>query len=165
MAKPNINNVKTASRRKLHFDDLDQLLADAEAVTESSTATGNWTPAQIIHHVAFGIKMLNHGIDLKVPLPMKIFGRTMKAFGLHVKPIKPGINPPAAIAAAFAPPADVTLEEAKRILREEVAFAEENGMNHPSPLFGRMSPADCVQMNCRHAEMHFGFIQQPMVAG
>lgn len=158
MTQPPVN-VKTATRRTLHFDNLDQLLAEAEAFTDAATVTGNWTPAQIIHHVAFGIKMLNHGIDLKVPLPMKLFGRTMKMFGMHTKPMKPGINPPAKIAAAFAPPQDVTLEQAKQFLREEVGFANENGMNHPSPLFGQMSPQDCIQMNCRHAEMHFGFIQ------
>ncbi len=152
-------NVKKAERRELHFESLDEVLADAEAVTPHATATGNWTPPQIIDHVAFGIHMLNHGIDLKIPLPMKLFGRTLKAFGQHIAPMKPGIKPPAKIAAAFAPSSDITLEQAKQKLRDEIAYANQHGMHHPSPLFGKLTPEECVQMNCRHAEMHFGFIK------
>ncbi|MEM9915968.1 MAG: DUF1569 domain-containing protein [Planctomycetota bacterium] len=152
-------NVKQAERRELHFDTLDEVLADAEAVTDSSTATGNWTPPQIIDHVAFGVHMLNHGIDLKIPLPMKLLGRIMKKFGMHTKPMNPGIKPPAKVAAAFAPDPDITLEQAKQKLRDEVAYANEHGMHHPSPLFGQMTPEECIQMNCRHAELHFSFIR------
>lgn len=152
-------NVKTADRRELHFATLDEVLADAEAVTDQCTATGNWTPPQIIDHVAFGVHMLNHGIDLKIPLPMKFLGRTLKLFGMHTKSMKPGIKPPAKVAAAFAPPPDITLDEAKQKLRAEVAYANEHGMHHPSPLFGKMTPQECIEMNCRHAELHFGFVQ------
>lgn len=152
-------NVKTAARRELHYDTLDEVLADANAVTEQTTATGNWTPPQIIDHVAFGVHMLNHGVDLKIPLPMKLFGRTLKLFGMHTKPMRPGIKPPAKIASVFAPPPDITLDAAKQKLRDEVAYANEHGMHHPSPLFGQLTPDECIQINCRHAELHFGFLK------
>ncbi|MEO0514718.1 MAG: DUF1569 domain-containing protein [Planctomycetota bacterium] len=152
-------NVKKAERRELHFETLDEVLVDAEAVTDQATATGNWTPPQIIDHVAFGVHMLNHGADFKVPLPMKMFGRVLKVFGAHTKPMKPGINPPAKVAAVFAPSPDITLEAAKQKLRDEVTYANQHGMHHPSPLFGKLTPEECIQMNCRHAEMHFGFIK------
>jgi len=152
-------NVKTAVRRELYFDSLDEVLADAESVTDQATATGNWTPPQIIDHVAFGLHVLNHGADFKLPAPFRWFGRVMKMLGTHTKPMKPGINPPAKIAAAFAPSPDITLEAAKQKLRDEIAYANQHGMHHPSPLFGQMTPDECIQMNCRHAEMHFGFIQ------
>ncbi|MEM1110124.1 MAG: DUF1569 domain-containing protein [Planctomycetota bacterium] len=151
-------DVKKAKRREIHFDTLDDALADAEAMTEQHTATGNWTPAQNIWHVAFAIGMLNRGVDLKVPVPMKIFGRVLKLFGAHLKPINPGIKPPAKVAKFFEPPADVSLEDAKQKMRDEVAYANKHGMNHPSPLFGRLTPDDAVKLNCRHAELHFGFI-------
>ncbi|MBB6428656.1 DUF1569 domain-containing protein [Algisphaera agarilytica] len=151
-------DVKQADRRELHFDSLDEVLAEAQTFTEQSTSTGNWSPAQNIYHVAFAIGMLNHGVDLKIPLPMKLFGRTLKLFGAHVKPFNPGIKPPQKVADAFAPPADVTLADAVQKLRDEVAYANEHGMNHPSPLFGKLTPDEAIKLNCRHAELHFGFI-------
>ncbi|MEO1235613.1 MAG: DUF1569 domain-containing protein [Planctomycetota bacterium] len=152
-------NTKQADHRKLHFETLDEVFAEADRVTSAPhRVTGNWTAAQIVHHVAFTIGMNNRGIDLTIPLPMRVFGRTLKLFGLHVKPINPGIRPPAKVAAAFAPPPDVTLDAALQKLRDEVAYAKEHGMHFPSPLFGKLKPNDAVKVHCRHAELHFGFI-------
>jgi len=156
-------NVKKADRRTLKFSNLDDLLADAEAVTRGGThdapATGNWSAAQNIYHVAFTIGMANRGSDIKIPLPMKFVGRTLKLLGAHAKSINPGINPPAKVAAAFAPPQDVAVDAAMQKLRDEIAYAKEHGMKFPSPLFGKLTHDQWVQMHCRHAELHFGFIQ------
>lgn len=156
-------NVKTADRRKLHFASLDDILADAEAITAAGTVdppvTGNWTAAQNIYHVAFTVEMSNRGFDFSIPLPMKLIGRTLKLFGMHKKPINPGINPPPKVAAAFAPPDEVSVGDALQKLRDEIAYAKEHGMTFPSPLFGKLSNDDWVQTHCRHAELHFGFIR------
>lgn len=156
-------NVKTAARRELHFNSLDDLLADAESTTAHGTrtpaTTGNWSAPQIIQHIATSLHLGNHGAGFSVSLPVRMFGRVLKLLGVHTKPMKPGIKPPAKIAAAFAPAADITIAAAMQHLREEVAYAKEHGITHPSALFGKMTPDEAVQMNCRHAEMHFGFIQ------
>ncbi len=153
------NNVKTAQRRPLHFDTLDDILADATAVTSGAHhVTGNWTAAQNIWHVAHTVGMSNRGFDFKVPLVMKLLGRTLKLLGLHTKPIKPGIKPPGRVAAAFAPPPDVSLEMAVAKLRDEITHAKAHGMHHPSPLFGKLSHAQWIQTHCRHAELHHSFI-------
>ncbi|MEM8737543.1 MAG: DUF1569 domain-containing protein [Planctomycetota bacterium] len=150
---------KQAERRVLHFSDLEEILADAEQVTAGPhVTTGNWTAAQIIRHVAMGFEMANHGIDLPIPLPIRLAGRTMRFFGLHTKPVRPGIKPPAKIAAAFEPPPETTLEAALTRLREEVGYAQQHPMRHASPLFGKLTPEEWKQFQCRHAEMHFGFI-------
>ena len=151
-------NVKAAERRTLSFSSLDDILADAEAMTESSASTGNWNAAENIYHVALLIDFLNRGAPFAVPLPMRLLGKTLKLFRIHVKPIKPGFKAPSEVENAFAPPTDITLEAAKQKLRDETAYAKEHGMNYPSPLFGKLSPDDAVAMNCRHAELHFGFI-------
>ena len=156
-------NVKKADRRELHFTTLADILADAEAVTAGGTAdppvTGNWNAAENIYHVAYLIGMANRGFDFKVPLPMKLIGRTLKLMNMHVKPINPGINPPAKVVAAFAPPQGITVKQAIQKLRDEVAYAKDHGMTHPSPLFGKLTHDEWVQTNCRHAELHFGFIR------
>ncbi|MEM6459437.1 MAG: DUF1569 domain-containing protein [Planctomycetota bacterium] len=152
-------NVKLSERRDLHFDSLAEVLADAEATAAASPrTTGNWSAGQVYHHVAFGIEMMSKGVDVPVTLRMKVFGRGLRLFGMHVKPIDPGINPPAKVAAVFRPPDDVTLEAGLQKLRDEIAYAQEHGLTHPSPLFGRMSADDAVAMQCRHAELHFSFV-------
>lgn len=156
-------NVKTADRRSLHFDTLEEVLSDAETITDGGhtdpPTTGNWNAAQIIYHIAQTIHMANHGGSFTVPFPVKLMGRTLKLFGVHRKPIKPGINPPGKVAAAFAAPDGVTLDQAMDKLRTEVATANQHEMSHPSPLFGKLSHNDWVHANCRHAELHFGFIK------
>lgn len=163
MSNPTAVNVKTAERRKLRFETLDDILVDVEVVTAGGAidppVTGNWTAAQNIYHVAFTVEMSNRGFDFSVPLPMKLVGRTLKLFKMHTKPISPGINPPAKVAAAFAPPADVTIGDAVQKLRDEVAYAKAHGMTHPSPLFGKLANDEWIQTHCRHAELHLSFIR------
>jgi len=156
-------NVKKADRRQLRFASLDDILADAEAVTAGGAVTpavtGNWTAAQNIHHVAFTVRISSRGADFRIPLPIRMVGRALKFVGVHTRPIKPGVNPPAKIAAAFAPPPDISIADAWQKLRDEITYAKEHGMTHPSPLFGKLSHDDWIKAHCRHAELHFGFIR------
>ena len=152
-------NIKTADRRVLKFDTLDDIVRDVEAIASGPhRVTGNWTAAQNIWHVAHTVAMSNRGFDFKVPLVMKLLGRMLKGLGMHTKPIKPGFNPPGKVAAAFAPPPDVSLEMAVAKLRDEVAYAKAHGMHHPSPLFGKLTHEQWTQLHCRHAELHHSFI-------
>ncbi len=154
-----MNNVKTAERRKVHFENLDEILQDAKAVTAGPhRVTGNWTAAQNIHHVAWTIGASNNGFDIKIPLAMKLFGKTLRVLGKHLKPINPGINPPKKVAEAFAPPDQVTLDDALGLLDKEVEAAKNGGMTYPSPLFGDLSPEEWEAVHCRHAELHLSFI-------
>ncbi len=153
------NDVKTAERRTLHFETLEEILADAEAVTAvPHRTTGNWSAAQIIHHVTVLLEVMTQGKDLPMPLPIKIVGRGLRLFGVHRKTMKPGIKPPAKTAAKFSAPPDTDLNDALAYMREEVRIAGEQGMKYPSPLFGKLSHSDAVAMHCRHAELHLSFI-------
>ena len=152
-------NVKKAERRRLHFESLDDIVADAEAVTSGPhRVTGNWSAAQNFEHVAKLMAISNRGIDMPVPVPMKLLGRTLKVLGMHRKPFNPGLKPPAKVARVFAPDPEISLDEAIQHLRDEVAYAKQHGMTHPSPLFGKLSNDDWVAVHCRHAELHFAFI-------
>ncbi len=152
-------NVKTAQRRPLKFNSLDDIVADAQAVTSGPhRVSGNWTAAQNIWHIAQTLEMSNHGFNFTVPLPMKLAGRLLKLLGRHTKPFTPGIKPPAKVAHAFAPPADISLPLALAKLHDEVDYAKAHGMKHPSPLFGPLSHDAWIQTHCRHAELHHSFI-------
>lgn len=165
---PNENAVKTSKvsdRRKLSFTTMAEILGDIEmldaVVKEGKTisATGNWTPAQIIEHVLFIIDCSMDGFDFKAPLIFRIFGKFARSFILN-KPMKPGITLPAKMSMVIASPKstwpDAVSHARKAILRVEAG----KYMAKPSPLLGKMAHQDWVKLHCRHAEMHLSFIKE-----
>ncbi|MCA9290993.1 MAG: DUF1569 domain-containing protein [Phycisphaerales bacterium] len=151
-------NTKTAARRTLHFESLDDLLADVDAAGDAPGSTGNWTAAQNVEHVSRLIGGSFDGFDAKGPLLIRLLLKVMRGSVLN-RPMKPGIKLPANFT-AFVPPADVTWADATAHLRRLVERARAGEqMTHPSPILGAMSNEDWVKLHCRHAEMHFGFIQ------
>ncbi len=152
-----------AARRELHFADLAAIARDVESVTAGPHhTTGNWTSGQIVEHLAVMFRIANHGSTVKLPWPVRVMGRVLKALKVHRRTIKPGLKLPPRVEREFVPPPGVELAAAKRHLLDEIAVAQERPMSHPSPLFGRMSHADWVALHCRHAELHLSFIQPGM---
>ena len=152
-------DVKQAERRELHFESLEDILADAQTITAGPhRTTGNWSAPQILHHVTFLIDAMNHGSKLSLPLPIRVVGRVLKLLKFHRREMKPGLNPPPAVARRFAPPPDLSLDEALQHMRTQIEFAQKHGMKHPSPMFGKLPHAEAVAMHCRHAELHQSFI-------
>ncbi len=85
---PNDNAVRTSKvedRRKLSFTTMAEILSDVEnmdaAVKEGKTisATGNWTPAQIIEHVMYFVDGSIDSFDLKAQLENRLFGKIMRS--------------------------------------------------------------------------------------
>jgi len=153
-------NVKQAPRREMRFDTLDDVLADAEAVTAGPHhSTGNHSAAEILWHVAYFIDKPVTGFGFTAPLPVRLLGKTLKTLGFANKPIKPGLNPPANIERRFWPGPEVTLDQARAYLRLAVEAAREpDRMTHPSPVFGKLTDAQWRTLNRRHAELHLSFI-------
>lgn len=151
-------NVKKAERRTLRFNTLDEILAEGRRIAAPGVRhTGNWNAAQTLDHVARPMVYAIDGFPFKAPLPIRIFGRLMKGRILR-KGMSPGITPPARIRAAFEADADLTVETALGTLEEAIARASVDGsMTHASPIFGPLSYAEWVQVQCRHAELHFSF--------
>ncbi|BAM02753.1 DUF1569 domain-containing protein [Phycisphaera mikurensis] len=147
-------------RRNLHFQKLDDLVADARAVAlHPHETTGNWNASQILLHVAALIGVANRGTDVRLPLPVRLVGKALRAFGIHRREIRAGIKAPPALMAENDANACVPVEEAVATLEREVAEAQAKPMSHPSPLFGKLSHDDWVALHCRHAELHFSFLQ------
>lgn len=150
---------QTPPRRKLRFNTLDDLVRDAKTMAGNSpTSTGKWTAAQNIQHVALFIDASIDGFTFTVPAPIRFVARLMRGRFLR-KGFNPGIKPPAKAAAHFAPAPDISMEAAVDHLVRSVARAEQQKMTAVSPLFGAMDHGQWVQMHCRHAELHFSFIQ------
>jgi len=152
-------NTKRVARRSLRFQTMPELLDDIEAVmARPHTTTGNWTAPQIIDHVTKLIDVSLHGSDQKMALPFRVLGNMMKK-RLLTKPLKPGFKAP-----AFMQPRNeaggLTVNSVMGRSRALIQRASEPGtMTHPSPFLGEMTHDEWVQMHCRHAELHFSFIQ------
>ena len=146
-------------RRALRLESMDAILADAESVTSQPYRTvGGWSAAENIDHVANVVEMSLDGFTLDVPWPLKVVGRLFLKPSWLKNGYKPGIRPPAKVAAAFAPREGVTLEQALERLRRMVTRSKSEPMDRPSPLLGALTHEQWEQMHCRHAELHLSFI-------
>ena len=159
MSAARIDTKRVTDRRTLQFSSLDDILADAEglAAHQPIRTTGNWTPAQIIGHVAVFIDWSMDGFPFAVPLPLRAVGRLIRK-GAQRRTPPSGIKAPRA-SLKYIPPADSTLEDAMRSLRGAVLRVRAGKqMTKPSPLFGKLSHEEWTRIHCRHAEMHFSFM-------
>jgi len=149
---------KRKPTRTLNFSSLDDIVAEARNIASSQcTVAGNWTPAQNIAHVALVVKFSLDGFPAEPPLPIKLIGRLLKGRFLS-KTFSPGVNLPASMS-AFMPDAGVGVEDALAELESLCARTKDEAFIGRSPLFGKMSPGQWVRMHCRHAELHFGFVE------
>lgn len=155
-------SVKTRSvqdRRTLSFSSLEDILADVESIDgATANASGNWTPAQNVQHLAKFIRQSLDGFEFDVPLPLKLIGKMIKNRTL-TSPMSPGYKFPTPAIPSVAPDDDVTWDDAVAQLRalvERVRAGER--MTVRSPLFGTLDHDEWVKLHCRHAEMHLSFI-------
>ena len=154
-----MNAPAVPARRELRFDSLDDLLRDVQALAGTSpTSAGKWTAAQNIEHVAAVIDASVDGFTFSIPLPIRLLARLLRGRFLS-RGLSPGIKLPAAAPAAFNPGPDTRFEDAAEHLAQAVQRAEERKMTAVSPVFGQLDHQQWVRFHCRHAELHFGFIQ------
>lgn len=108
-----VNTKMVEGRRKLRFDSLDDLLAEADRLAKCDvTMLGNWSLAQIFSHLAAGINSTMDGSTFKPPLWMRLMAPVMKTFMkkkfIH-EGIPSGFQIPKEAEAQFVPVDDVEL--------------------------------------------------------
>lgn len=155
-----IKTSKVADRRTLRFARLEDIAGDVHELDRGDgdvRASGNWTPGQIVHHVAKLMEMSIDGFPAPAPLPIRLIGKLLRSSVL-TKPMRAGFKIPGVLRDA-APPEDVTWNAAREYLDAMVARVEAGErMEQPSPAFGPMVHEEWLQLHCRHAEMHFSFM-------
>ena len=155
-----VNTAKVTDRRELHFSTMADILADADylACGDPPRVTGNWTPGQIVAHVSAVIRCSFDGFPVpKASLAMRILGRLIKNMALN-KPMRAGLKVPKEFATMI-PGADTPWDEAVDELRTQIGRLDTQRMTIPSPVLGKLSHEDWKKLHCRHAEMHFSFLQ------
>ena len=142
------------------------MLAEVERVAEADRqgrlrTVGNWSPGQVLAHLAAWIEYGYDGFPMKPPpfFIRWILKRQLRKYlvgsmprGVRIPRVKQGTygldEMPVAAAAA-------------RLTRAFQRLGSGELAKYDSPAFGPMSHEDRVRLNLRHAELHLGFLQYP----
>lgn len=149
-------DTRKVARRDVHFERIDDLLADVDGLGSAPVTAGNWSAPEIVQHVALVIDASLDGFVGRAPRYLRLIVPLFKKRVL-TKPMPAGLKIPATIE-RIAPDPATTWSAAVEHLRNSVRRFREQDRLHPSPLLGALSHNEWEQLHCRHAEMHFSFL-------
>lgn len=160
-------DVRSAPRRDIYYNTLDDLAADLdriEAAIDAGTisSTGNWSPGQNMQHVGLLIKGAYDGIPFSMPAPVRFLARLflMNKVRHQEKPPPAGLIKLPKSAAFLQPDPDITDRQGLEFLRAQLErIRSGERMTNPSPLLGRMTHDDWVNLHRKHASLHLSFIE------
>ena len=152
-----IDTAKVANRRHLRFNTLDDILADVDRLAQGKVrALGNWSPGQILKHLATVMNGSIDGLPLKAPWFIRVAAKLFKNRFL-TKPMPAGFALPKA-AAAHLVPGDTSWEEGLLAIRTAIQRMKTDPQRKPSPYLGELTHAQWDQLHCRHSELHLSFL-------
>lgn len=155
-------DTKNVNIRELHFDTLEQAMAEVDRVSAAERAgklqqLGNWTAGQNFGHLAHWI---NVGFDGGGPTPpwlvRKLGPILLKKRVLYGKAWK-GFRIPNAPEGTFGTE-KLSLEEGERRVKAALTRLMNNTPDRPNPAFGKMTRDEWVKLHLRHFELHLGFL-------
>ncbi len=147
-------------RRELKFWNIDEVLAEVERLASTAVrTTGNHSFGQILNHLALSHDVAS-GRTQAPPPPffMRLMMPLMKRMVINSKPLKPGIKLPAKGESFFWPNKEFEVHSTLNDFKESVDYYKSNGPLEKHPFFGKISKADCDELNCRHAALHLSFV-------
>ena len=154
-------DTKTVTRRQIAYANLDEVVADANRLVAAGAATsGNWSLGQILEHVATVMDKSIDGFEVWPPLPVRLVGRWFLKKRFLKEGMPAGFQLKGPIAKELLPPA-VEPRQALDHLRRAVQRLQEDQNRADHPFFGRLTFDESNRINCRHAELHFSFINDP----
>ena len=154
-----IDTTKVAERRPLHFDGLDDILADVDRLANSREvrALGNWSAGQVLQHLAVVMTKSIDGFTARPPAPVRWIARLLFKRRFLTRPMSAGFRLPANALAEIGPP-PTGWDEGLRNIRHALKRLKTETPRQPHPVFGPMSPDEWVQIHCRHSELHLSFL-------
>ena len=152
-----VNTAKVAGRRQLHFNSLDDILADVDRLAQGRVrAIGNWSPGQVLKHVSTVMNGCVDGLPFTAPFYIRAALWFFKNRFL-TKPMPAGFNLPKR-AADHLVPGDVSWEEGLLAIRTAIQRLKTEPQRKPSPVLGELTRDQWDQLHCRHCELHLSFL-------
>jgi hypothetical protein len=149
----------TPHRRKIHFDTLDDAIADATRLAAGPvTTTGNFSFGQILEHLSRAMDTVTGDLKpMPVPLPLRLAARLARPL-LIARPFMSGFKLPANAQSLLWPSDQVDVATGLAALQKSVARFRQVEPLQPHPVFGQMNRAQHEQIQCRHSELHLSFV-------
>ena len=148
-------------RRKLRFETIDDAIAEAYRLVAAEREgrlrrAGNWSLGKTLAHLATWANFAFEGYppEVSAPLPVRLIARAMRGRVLNkgmMAGVKIGRLPEGTVGLEEVP-ADVGLERFTTALRRLANSAP----TAENPVFGKLTNAQWIQLNLRHAELHLG---------
>jgi hypothetical protein len=152
-----IDTSKVQGRRKVEFTTLQEVLADAERMSDGNAkAIGNWSAGQIFQHLAKTMNDSIDGSDLQIPWFFRLMARMMKKKVLR-GPMTPGFQLPASAVNSLVP-GPTSTQEGLTALRAAIARQERESKRAPSPAFGILTREEWTQLHLNHSALHMSFL-------
>lgn len=157
-----INTAKVNDRRELNFKSLDDIAGEIERLAQARKlkTVGNWTPGQILRHLAIVMNGAVDGLEIPLPFFMRIIVPIMvffrKSAFLNGR-MPSGIQLPKAATETLVPP-PTTWEEGLATIRSAIQRFQAAPVLKPHPFMGELSRDEWTKLQCRHCELHLSFL-------
>jgi Protein of unknown function (DUF1569) len=152
-----VDTAKVEGRRTLHFQSLDDILADIERLNQGKVrAIGNWSPGQVLKHLTVPMTWCLDGAQLKGSWIIRLFGWFMKNRFLR-NPMPAGFKLSDDFAKHLVPP-ETSWEDGLHAIRSAISRLKAESQRHPSPFLGELTREQWDQLHCRHSELHLSFL-------
>lgn len=156
-------NTAKVKRRPLRFASLADLRAELSRIERAERAgklrsIGNWTPGQVVNHLATWGSFANdgHPPELSPHWVIKAILKLRKRKFL-AGPLPAGVKIPG-IPGGTLGTEDVPFEAAMARYRKELDRLEASAPPKPNVIFGPLTHEEWIQLQLRHAELHLGFL-------
>jgi hypothetical protein len=152
-----VDTAKVQGRRVLHFNSLEDILADVDRLNQTPLrALGNWSPGQILKHLSVTMIWCLDGAPMTAPWYIRLIGWFIKNRFL-TKPMSAGFALPADTAKYLIPP-DTSWEDGLQALRSAIQRLKTESQRFKSPFLGELTREQWDMLHCRHCELHLSFL-------
>jgi hypothetical protein len=153
----------SSKRRFLRLESLEALREELDRIESADRAgmlkaTGDWTPGQILMHLAAWIDYGYEGYPMK-RLPFFLRWILRRSLPRMLRSgMRSGVRIPGVKEGTYGQ-ADESTEVALAKYRKSIdRLGRGDPCLHDSPAFGPMSSEDRIRLNLRHAELHLSFL-------
>ena len=150
-------------RRTLRFETIDDALAEADRLVSAErdgrlTQRGNWPLGQMLGHLATWANFAQDGYPPEVhpPLPVRLILRLFRN-RILTKGMMPGIKV-GRVPGGTLGMEPMSVDDGVARYHAAMQRLKTTAPKIPNPAFGPLTHEQWIQLNLRHAELHFSFL-------